>query len=62
MASEGVKVTDQSLQVKLARYVAKNYLVKNGRDSFSIGSRGRFFFGLPPVYNGTEEDYIMPNN
>lgn len=57
MKQERVQVSDVSLQVKLAKYVSKQYLSKHGRDHFYISQRGMKFFELAPLYSGEEEDY-----
>ena len=55
---KGLRISDLSLQVKLAKYVSKNYLFKNGRDQFHISSSGIDFFSLKQSYDGSEEDYM----
>ena len=51
-------IKNSSLQVKLAKYVAKGYLSKKGRDSFFVTERGKQFFNIPIDYTGNEEDYM----
>jgi hypothetical protein len=59
MKKKGVQISDASLQVKLAKYVSKKFLIKSGRDQFHISERGLFFFSLKRKYDGKEEDYTM---
>ena len=57
MRRENLRLSDTSLQVKLARYVSKGFLSKNGRDAFKVSERGDIFFKVPILYQGEEEDY-----
>ena len=58
MLDKGLIISNPSLQVKLAKYVSKNYLLKNGRDKFQVSSAGIKFFNLKAHYDGSEEDYM----
>ena len=51
----GIRIKPNSLQVKLARYVAKGYLSKPHRNQFRISSKGLKFFD---VLTSTKEDEI----
>ncbi len=52
-----VKITRESLRVKLARYVSKGYLVKIKRATYRISNEGGIYFGLLETKSKKEGEY-----
>ena len=43
---ENIRISNESLRVKLARYVSKGFLKKTGRARYQFTQRGQLFFDL----------------